>query len=126
MTEEEREIASLHEAWMQEIVTNEVTKIAAYMADDWVLVTPEAGPIAKQHFLDAIARGDLSHDDMHAAGETRVRRYGNSAVLIIRVENHGWFQGQPFTYDEWTTNTYVKTDGSWLCVATALTHVRPS
>jgi ketosteroid isomerase-like protein len=123
LTREQRHIAKLSEDWMGAIATNKAADIARYMADEWVLVTPEAGPIDKRRFLDAIASGDLVHHDMHAVGEPRLQVYGKSAVMVSRVQNQGAYQGQAFAYDEWSTDVYVKTDGKWLCVMTALTPV---
>ena len=120
---EEETIVSLSEAWMRAIASNRAPDIEPYMADEWLLVTPEAGPVEKRQFLEAIGSGDLVHDDMRTSGEPRVRIYGNSAVLISRVRNHGRYQGQPFEYDEWSTDTYVRSGDGWRCVLTALTPV---
>ena len=86
---EERSLVSVSDAWMEAIATNRVADIEPYMADEWLLVTPEAGPVAKRQFLDAIARGDLAHDDMCSLDKPFVRIYGNTAVLVSRVQNHG-------------------------------------
>jgi ketosteroid isomerase-like protein len=118
---QEHELIALSEAWMQAIVSNDAKAIEPYMADEWLLVTIEAGPVKKQQFLGAIESGALVHDAMGSVGEPIVRLYGDSAVLVQHVQNRGSYDGQSFSYDEWSTDTYVRVDGRWRCVITALT-----
>lgn len=66
------------------MVSNDVKRIAACISSDWVLVTPERGPIAGQFILDAI----------------------ECKVLL----NTGTFQGQPIAADEWVTDVYRRAD----------------
>jgi len=54
--------------------------------------------------------------DLHSA---RVR--GDVAVVIARVRNSGTFDGNPFQLDEWSTDVFVRRDGSWRCILTHLT-----
>ena len=122
MTESEQLVA-LSKAWMQAIATNRAEDIAPFMTDDWQLITLEAGPISKEHFLGAIASGGLVHDDMHSVDDPCVRLYGDSAVIIARVQNHGRYAEVPFQYDEWSTDTYVRTPDGWRCAVTALTPI---
>ncbi|WP_222374328.1 DUF4440 domain-containing protein [Rhizobium leguminosarum] len=46
------------------MVSNDPIQIAACITQDWVLVTPERGPIPAQAILSAIGSGVLSHDTM--------------------------------------------------------------
>jgi ketosteroid isomerase-like protein len=121
MNDDRRTLVELSRGWMQAIATNDAAAIGGYMAEDWVLVTPQAGPVQKADFLGAIARGDLVHDSMEVEGEEHVQLFDNGAVLVSRVQNHGRYLGESFSYDEWSTDTYVRTNDGWRCVITALT-----
>lgn len=57
------------------MLSSDVTRIAACIADDWVLVTPEVGVVSRAHILHVIASGELSHDTM-TKDVTRVKVYG--------------------------------------------------
>ena len=120
MTEAQK-VAELSESWMRAITTNRVEDIEPFMTDDWTLMTLEAGPIDRQRFLGAIASGALVHDEMAAAGRPDVRVYGDSAVVITHVQNRGRFQGEPFSYEEWSTDTFIRDGNGWRCAVTALT-----
>jgi ketosteroid isomerase-like protein len=116
------ELADVEDNFNRAMVSNEVARIATCMSDDWVLVTPEAGPVSRTGMLQAIEKGVLSHDSM-TKDVKRVKVYGEIAVVISRGQNTGAFRGQPMAADEWITDVYRKVNGRWLCVLTHLTPV---
>jgi ketosteroid isomerase-like protein len=117
-----RELASVEAAFNRAVVSNDVAEISACISDDWILVTPEAGPVSREGFLQAVEQGILSHDSMSKDIE-RVRVYGNVAVVTGRGRNTGMFKGASISADEWVTDIYVRTDDHWVCV---LTHLTPA
>ena len=116
------ELAGIEEDFNRAMVSNDVVRISACVADDWVLVTPEAGVLPRSRILHVIETGELSHDTMtKEAG--RVRVYGDVAVVTARGRNTGQYRGQRISADEWVTDVYRKVEGRWLCVLTHLTPV---
>ncbi len=116
------DLAEVEEAFSEAMISNDVARIGACIADEWVLVTPEAGIVARARILHAIERGELSHDTMSKT-VSRVQGYGDIAVVTARGQNTGRFKGQKIAADEWITDVYRKVDGRWLCV---LTHLTPA
>ena len=116
------ELAGVEEHFNRAMVSNDVQRIGACVADDWVLVTPENGVVPGSRILHAIESGVLSHDTM-TKDAGRVKVYGDVAVVTARGRNTGHFRGQPISADEWVTDVYRKVDGRWLCVLTHLTPV---
>lgn len=116
------ELARVEEDFNQAMVSNDVARISACIADDWVLVTPEVGVVPRSHILHAIESGELEHDTM-TKDMGRVRVYGDVAVVTARARNSGRFKGRPIAADEWVTDVYRKVEGRWLCVLTHLTPV---
>jgi len=105
--------------WDQALVSNDAEAIGRFMAEDWVIVS-ERGVTTKEKFLAVVASGDLTHETFE--GEIiSVRQYGEAAVLTGRVRNNGHYKGQPFSSDEWTTDVFVKRNGTWLCVHSHIT-----
>jgi ketosteroid isomerase-like protein len=107
-------------AWGKAIVANDAEAIGGFATEDWVLVTPEGGPIDSSMFLGAVRSGALTHDTFEVEVQ-RALDYGEVAVAIAHVTNSGSYQGAPFTADEWTTDVFVRRDGRWTCALTALT-----
>jgi ketosteroid isomerase-like protein len=118
------ELQEAEDAFNRAMISNDVGQISACIADDWVLVTPEAGIVPRARILHVIAAGELGHDSMTKA-VARVKVYGDIAVLTARGQNTGWFRGQRISADEWITDVYRKVDGRWLCVLTHLTPASP-
>jgi ketosteroid isomerase-like protein len=116
------ELTGVEDNFNRAMVSNDVARIAMCMTDDWVVVTSEAGPIGRTGLLQAIENGVLSHESM-TKDITRVKVYGDMAVVIGRGQNTGVFKGQPIAADEWITDVYQKVNGRWLCV---LTHLTPA
>ncbi|EJC70001.1 hypothetical protein Rleg5DRAFT_5805 [Rhizobium leguminosarum bv. viciae WSM1455] len=104
------------------MVSNDPTQIAACITQDWVLVTPERGPIPAQAILSAIGSGVLSHDTMTKTTH-HVHLLGNVATVTGRGQNTGTFRGEPISADEWITDVYHREGNRWRCVLTHLTPV---
>ena len=112
---------SLEQAFNAAMVSNDVTQIAACISRDWVLVTPERGPVDGRFVLDAIDNKRLQHDSM-TKHVHRVAVYGDNAIVTGRGQNTGTFRGQPIAADEWTTDVDPRESGDrWVCVPTHLT-----
>ena len=115
-------LVELEAAFDAAMVSNDVARIAACVSDDWLLVTPEAGPVTRAAILDAIGAGRLTHATMRkqpAHGQV----VGDVAWVTGRGQNTGTFRGQPMQADEWITDIYHRRDGVWRCV---LTHLTPA
>lgn len=118
-------LVELETAFNVAMVSNDVARIAACISDDWVLVTPEVGPISRAAILGAIAQGRLTHSMMtKAAASAKV--IGDVALITSRCRNSGTFQGSPIEADEWVTDVYALHGGEWRCVLTHLTPAAPS
>ena len=122
MSEVERELTLREDAFNAAMISNDVARIADCISDDWVLVTPEVGPVSREGMLSAIASGVLSHETM-TKSISRVKVYGDMAVVTGRGQNTGTFRGEAIEADEWITDIYRKVDGEWKCV---LTHLSPA
>lgn len=116
-----QELISFGNEWAKAMVANDAASIGSFMADDWVIVS-ERGISTKEQFLSFVESGALTHSSFEMASDARVQRYGDTAVMTIRVTNIAHFGGQQFDADEWTSDVFVKRDGKWLCV---LSHITP-
>ena len=104
------------------MVANDADLIGGFMADDWVIVS-ERGISTKKDFLGFVASGALTHSTFEMASDARVKVYGDTAVMTIRVVNTAHFGGKQFDADEWATDVFVKQNGKWLCVHSHITAV---
>ena len=114
------ELSLLCRQWDQAIADNDVLEIGRFMSDDWVIIGTEGGITSKLHFLDFVKSGGLLHNKMDFE-DIRVVEYGNTGIVTSRGTSSGTYKGEAFSYYEWSTNVFIKSDGQWLCVLTMLT-----
>jgi uncharacterized protein (TIGR02246 family) len=119
------ELVALADAWSEAIVSDDADRIAEYMADDWVIVS-WSGVTTREDFLSYVRSGVLGHSRMEGVGERRVRVYGDTAVLTVRVVSTAQYGGEDINADEWTTDVFVRRDGAWRCALTHITPVAPA
>jgi ketosteroid isomerase-like protein len=110
----ESELLARAAAWADAIVANDAARIAEFVTDDWVLVSA-SGISPGNHFLFLVGSGQLSHSAMAAVGDTRVRVWGDTAVLTARVLNTATYGGRRYDADEWTTDVFVRRNDRWRC-----------
>ena len=108
-------------AWSRAIVDNDAVAIDAFVEPEWVLVG-QTGIYSRERFLEAVAAGHLTHGSM-SHDVHRVQIYSGVAVVTVRVTNTGTFRGTAFHADEWSTDVFVRRNGTWRCV---LTHLTPA
>ncbi|TYB86100.1 nuclear transport factor 2 family protein [Oceaniovalibus sp. ACAM 378] len=116
------QLEAAEQAFSAAMISNDPDAIRQCITDDWILVTPESGPVSAEKLLDLIAAGNLTHDTMT---KTTYHRHilGDVATVTGRGQNSGRFHGEPISADEWITDVYQKVDGTWRCV---LTHLAPA
>lgn len=118
----EAELEAAEAAFNAAMVSNDPEAIRRCITEDWVLVTPEVGPVPAARILALIADGTLGHDTMDKTTHV-IKLMGEVASVTARGQNTGWFRGQPISADEWVTDIYRRVEGRWRCV---LTHLTPA
>ena len=116
----EEEILRLENEFSQSVVKNDAEAVGRFLADDWIIIDPDGGMIDKTNFLNVIKSGALTHEMMKSE-DTRVRIYGDTAIVTVLTTTKGKFKGQAFTTQERASDIFVKQDGQWQCALTHLT-----
>ena len=114
------ELIALEELFARTVVAGDAGSLEKLVDDDWMIIGPEGNVISKAVFLDVVKSGALTHSTMEL-DETRVRVYGDTAIVTARAVTAGTYQGQPFTTRERSTDVFVRQHGQWKYVLTQLT-----
>ena len=115
-------LADLEERFNAAMISNDVGRIAECITDDWLLVTPEAGPVPRSRILDVVGSGRLTHSSMTKVA-THAAVAGDMAWVTGRGQNTGTFNGAQIQADEYITDVYRRVGDTWLCM---LTHLTPA
>lgn len=118
----EAELEAAEAAFNAAMISNDPAAIRRCITEDWVLVTPEVGPVPAARILALIEDGTLGHHTMDKTTHV-INLMGEVASVTARGQNTGWFRGQPIAADEWVTDIYRRVEGRWRCV---LTHLTPA
>jgi ketosteroid isomerase-like protein len=113
------DVRGVVEAWDRAMVGNDADAIGQYMADDWVIVGPDGSVNDREHFLQLVRSGALTHDVMESH-DVDIRVYGEGAVVLARGISGGAYAGTPFYLVERASSVFVRQDGTWRCVLTHL------
>jgi ketosteroid isomerase-like protein len=116
----QEELLKLEREFAQAIVKNDAGAIGRFLAEDWTIIDPDGGIIDRSSFLAVIKSGALTHEMMESE-DSRVRIYGDTAVVTGLTRTKGKFSGQDFTTQERATDVFVKRSGQWQCVFSQLT-----
>src|SRR5690349_6531125 len=115
----EEELLKLEEQFSEAIIKIDPEAIERLVSDEWIIINADGGIIDKERFLGVIKSGTLTHEMMES-DDTRVRVYGDSAVVSALTRTKGKFMGQEFTTQERSTDVFVRFNGRWRCVLTQL------
>jgi ketosteroid isomerase-like protein len=116
------ELIALEQLFARTVVKGDAAALEKLVDDDWMIVGPEGNVITKPAFLDVVKSGALTHSTMEL-DETRVRVYGDTAIVTARAVTTGTYQGRPFTTRERSTDVFVRQHGHWKYVLTQLTTI---
>lgn len=122
MSSDHAELEAAEQRFNGAMVSNDPAQIADCVTPDWVLVTPERGPIPGAYIMQLIGNGTLTHTTM-VKKTHHIHQVGDLATVTGRGQNTGTFQGAPISADEWITDVYCRKNGKWRCM---LTHLSPA
>ncbi|MBZ5631342.1 MAG: nuclear transport factor 2 family protein [Acidobacteriia bacterium] len=118
----QEEVLRIEREFSQAIVKNDAEAVGRFLADDWIVIDPDGGIVDRARFLGVMKSGALTHEMMESE-DTRVRVYGNTAIVTALTKTKGKFNGQVFTTQERATDVFVKQDGRWQCALSHLTRL---
>ena len=119
METEKQELLETSKRWEEAMVGNDADEIAKFMSDDWKIVGSD-GITSKSSFLQFISSGILTHNRMDS-DEANISIYGDTGIVVSRGTSAGTYNGENFSFYEWSTSIFIKAEGTWRCVLTMLT-----
>jgi ketosteroid isomerase-like protein len=109
-------ILALESAWNQAEIHHDATAAASIMADTFISVDHHGALQSKQEYLAGIRDKSFQPAEI-ANSDTSVYLYGNVAIVTSEYRTKGTDGGKPFVHHGRFTDTWVKLNGEWKCVA---------
>jgi ketosteroid isomerase-like protein len=110
----EQELIKLETEWVDGAVKHDVTTIGKMLADEFIM-TFDGTVYTKAELLEYIK----SNEELASlvTDEWKVRVYGDAAVVTARNTRKVKLEGKEVTSQDRFTDTWIKRDGRWKCVA---------
>jgi len=113
----EQELMQIERDWCGASLKNDPVALGRILADDFTSVSREGKVSTKADDLASVKTNEMTGCDQDMM---KVRIYGDAAVVIGRTTA----KGTAFTGQSMWTDTFIRRDGRWQCVATQSSEIK--
>jgi len=117
---DEIQIKQLERAWNQAEAKQEVKEVSSLLADTLVYTDYDGSFMNKSEYMKWVVSPGQKADHIYDEGLS-VQVYGSAAVATGIYRETGTNKGKPYVIRSRFTDTWIKRDGVWLCVASQST-----
>ena len=110
-------ILALEKAWNHALEQKDAKALEMLLANTLVSVDIDGSVQSKSEFLASIKAPDYQPSQA-VTEQTSVQVYHDAAVVVGIFRIKGTDKGKPYVHRERFVDTWIKTNGSWQCVAT--------
>lgn len=116
-------VKELDARYQQAVKDNDAETMGVMLADDFMLVTGSGKSYSKADLLEEARSGRIRYHRQDDSDQA-VRIWGDTAVITAKLTAKGTDSGNPFEYQVWFSDTYVKSATGWKYVfGQSSTHV---
>jgi ketosteroid isomerase-like protein len=109
-------VIALEHAWNQAEERKDVNALDQIMDDSLVYTDYDGTLMSKADFLASV-KAPARHPEQNLTESMDAQVYGDGAVVIGVYRVKGTVNGKPYLRRGRFTDTWIKRNGSWLCVA---------
>jgi ketosteroid isomerase-like protein len=119
---DESKIIALENLWNQMQMNHDADAMGKLLDEDFVFTDYDGTVMSKAQFLDSIR--DMSyHLTVEASEDMKLHRHGDTVVITGATHEKGTYKGKPYQHQGRFTDTWMKKNGQWLCIASQLSLV---
>ena len=113
----EQELLKLEQGWTEANIKGDADYLEGILADEFTLIDEDGVLWTKPQYVGVFKSREIVISSM-VSDDTKVRVYGNTAVVTGRNTVTATLKGKGHSGQERWTDTWIKLDGRWKCVAT--------
>lgn len=110
-------VLALEKAWNHALEEKDTKALDMLLASTMISVDIDGSVQNKSEFLASIKSPNYQPSQA-VTEQTSVRVYGNAAVVVGILRIKGTEKGKPYVHRERFVDTWIRTNGTWQCVAT--------
>jgi ketosteroid isomerase-like protein len=116
---DETKIIALENLWNQIQIAHDADAMEKMLDDDFVLTDFDGSVLNKAQFLVTI-RDKSNQLTLETTQDMKLHRHGDTVVVIGATHEKGTAKGKPYEHHGRFTDTWIKHDTQWLCIASQL------
>ncbi|GAC1624633.1 MAG: hypothetical protein PVS2B2_11310 [Candidatus Acidiferrum sp.] len=120
---DEIQVKQLERAWEQAESKQDVKAISSIVADALSYTDYDGSLMDKAQYLRSVTSSDLQPDHLYDEG-TIVRVFGSAAIATGTFRETGTSKGKAYTRRARYTDTWIKQNSVWQCVASQSTLIQ--
>jgi ketosteroid isomerase-like protein len=122
---DESKIIALENLWNQIQIAHDADAMDKMLDDDFVLTDFDGSVLNKAQFLATI-RDKSNQLTLETTQDMKLHRHGDIVVVIGATHEKGTAKGKPYEHHGRFTDTWIKHDSQWLCIASQLSLIPKS
>lgn len=116
---DETKIIALENLWNQMQLNHDAEAMGKLLDEDFVFTDYDGAVMSKEQFLESIR--DKSYQlTVEASENMKLHRHGDTVVVVGATHEKGTYKGKPYQHQGRFTDTWIKKNGQWLCIASQL------
>lgn len=119
----EQEVAQLEHAWARAYLDRDVATMDRLEAEEWICTTADGELFTKAEDIADVKSGAFQAT-VFKMEDVKVRVYGDMAVATALQTEEATYKGKEANKVLRCTDTWVRRDGRWQCVATHLSYAK--
>jgi ketosteroid isomerase-like protein len=120
MSDEAGRVLALEKAWNLALEEKNTKALDMLLANTMISIDIDGSVSSKSEFLASIKSADYQPSQA-VTEQSTVQIYGDTAVVVGIFRVKGMEKGKPYVHRERFVDTWIKTNGTWQCVATTST-----
>jgi ketosteroid isomerase-like protein len=122
-TGDESKIIALENLWNQMQIRHDADAMEKMLDPDFVLTDYDGTVMSKGQFLASIK--DMSYAvTVEVSQDMRLFSHGDTVIVIGATHEIGKYKGKAYEHRGRFTDTWIRGDGRWICVASQLSLMR--
>jgi ketosteroid isomerase-like protein len=116
---DESQIIAFENLWNQMQIAHDANAMEQMLDADFVLTDYDGSILTKGQFLASI-RDKSNQLSTEVSTDMKLHRHGDTVIVTGATHEKGTLRGKPYEHRGRFTDTWIKRDYRWLCIASQL------
>ncbi len=116
---DESQIIAFENLWNQMQIAHDANAMEQLLDPDFVLTDYDGSVLNKAQFLASL-RDKSNQLTTEISQDMKLHRHGDTVIVVGATHERGTLKGKPYEHHGRFTDTWIKRDYRWLCIASQL------